>query len=174
MSLRISFPKPFRHNHPPVLNVNRLLEEVRTPGQRAADRVASIMGSWRFIVIQSLLMAVWVALNVAGWIRGWDPYPFVLLNLVLSLQAAYAAPIIMMSQNRQAERDRIEAHNDYSINQKAEEEVRAILDHLVSQAEALQVILGVLRSKSHQEGESVRGPNEPVSGPAGDARCSSG
>jgi len=108
-------------------------------------------------------MVLWVALNVAGSIQGWDPYPFVLLNLVLSLQAAYTAPIIMMSQNRQAERDRIEAHNDYLINQKAEEEVRTILDHLVSQAEALQAILGVLRSKSNQEGDGVQEPNEAIS-----------
>ncbi len=143
--------------------MNRLLEEGKSPGQRAADRVAKIMGSCRFIVIQSLLMALWVALNIAGWIRGWDPYPFVFLNLVLSLQAAYTAPIILMSQNRQAERDRIEAHNDYLINEKAEEEVRAILDHLVSQAEALQAILGVLRSKSHQQGEGVQQPNEAIS-----------
>jgi len=80
---------------------------------------------------------VWVALNVMAVIRHWDPYPFILMNLVLSLQAAYTAPIIMMSQNRQAVKDRLEAHQDFLINQKAEEEVRAILDHLVAQNEAL-------------------------------------
>ncbi len=70
-----------------------------TPGQRIADTVAATMGSWRFIVIQSALLVVWVALNLTAYVRHWDPYPFILLNLALSFQAAYAAPFIMMSQN---------------------------------------------------------------------------
>jgi uncharacterized membrane protein len=70
---------------------------------------------------------------VTAWIYHWDPYPFILMNLVLSLQAAYTAPMIMMSQNRQAARDRIEAHNDYEINQKAEIEIRAIMEALDAQ-----------------------------------------
>ena len=94
-----------------------------TPGQRVADAVAATMGSWRFIIIQSLVLVVWIGLNVAGLIYKWDPYPFILLNLVLSFQAAYAAPIIMMSQNRQAEKDRLQSTNDYEINTKAELEV---------------------------------------------------
>jgi len=78
-----------------------------------------------------------VILNVVAWTRHWDPYPFILMNLFMSLQAAYTAPIIMMSQNRQALRDRVDAHNDYLVNQKAEEEVRAILEHLAAQDQAL-------------------------------------
>ena len=80
-----------------------------TVGDRIADRVAATMGSWSFIIIQSLLLAVWILLNVTAYVRQWDPYPFILLNLALSFQAAYAAPFIMMSQNRQAAIDRAEA-----------------------------------------------------------------
>ena len=134
---KLSFPAPFQHRHPEVHDVNALLEERRTRGQRAADRVAQTVGSWPFIVSQSLLLVVWAILNGVSWIRHWDPYPFILMNLVLSLQAAYTAPVIMMSQNRQAQRGRLEAHNDYLVNQKAEEEIRAVLDHLAAQNDAL-------------------------------------
>lgn len=141
---RLSFPQPFTHNHPPVQNVNALFESQSSVGQRAADRVAMIVGSWPFIIIQSSLLVVWVILNVTALIQHWDPYPFILMNLVLSLQAAFTAPIIMMSQNRQTEKDRIEARNDFVINQKAEEEIRAILDHLAAQDLALTQIHEVL------------------------------
>ncbi len=137
---KIHFPKPYQHTHPPVRDVNELYEEQLTFGERAADKVAAVAGSWTFIIIQSIILGAWVILNVTAWIRHWDPYPFILMNLVLSLQAAYTAPVIMMSQNRQADRDRMEAHNDYLINKKAEEEVRVILDELNAQNEALLVI----------------------------------
>jgi uncharacterized membrane protein len=107
-------------------NVNELEAEHLTLGQRVADAVARSMGSWRFIIIQSTLLIFWIALNVIGWIRHWDPYPFILLNLALSFQAAYAAPIIMMSQNRQAAKDRLTADHDYQINLRAELEVAAV------------------------------------------------
>ncbi len=131
------FPAPFRHEHPPVRDVNEMMEETLTLGQRASDRVARVVGSWPFIIAQTALLVLWAALNVTAWVRQWDPYPFIFLNLLLSLQAAYTAPMIMMSQNRQTVQDRIEAHNDYIINEKAEEEIRAILDHLAAQDEAL-------------------------------------
>ncbi|MDB5721129.1 MAG: hypothetical protein JWP15_1747, partial [Alphaproteobacteria bacterium] len=89
-----------------------------TIGQRIADTVASTMGSWRFIIIQSALLTAWIVLNITAWINHWDPYPFILLNLALSFQAAYAAPFIMMSQNRQQDVDRKQAENDYKINVK--------------------------------------------------------
>lgn len=107
-------------------NVNALHAERLTPGQRIADAVAAGMGSWRFIITQSCLLVGWVALNVIGWIRHWDPYPFILLNLALSFQAAYSAPIIMMSQNRQAAKDRLNAEEDFRVNVRAEMEVAAI------------------------------------------------
>ena len=97
-----------------------------TVGDRIADRVAATMGSWSFIIIQSLLLAVWILLNVTAYVRQWDPYPFILLNLALSFQAAYAAPFIMMSQNRQAAIDRAEAKTDYQVNAKAELEIELL------------------------------------------------
>jgi uncharacterized membrane protein len=105
------------------------------------------MGSWKFIITQSIVLSAWVVLNVVAWSYRWDPYPFILMNLVRSLQAAYAAPIIMMSQNRFAERDRVEAHNDCLLNVKSEEEVRIILEHLEAQNEAPAVIHAMLASK---------------------------
>ena len=134
------FPKPFAHKHPPIKNVHAVFETQLTLGQRAADKVASIAGSWTFIIVQSTLLVAWVILNITAYVNRWDPYPFILMNLLLSLQAAYTAPVIMMSQNRQAVRDRLEAHNDYEINLKAELEVRTILEHLEAQDLALTEI----------------------------------
>jgi uncharacterized membrane protein len=91
-----------------------------TIGQRVADSVAATVGSWRFIIIQSLILLAWIVLNVTAYVQKWDPYPFILLNLALSFQAAYAAPFIMMSQNRQQDIDRKAAEGDYKINIKAE------------------------------------------------------
>lgn len=92
-------------------------------GQRLADYVANGMGSWRFIIIQTIIVALWMILNVIGIVSHWDPYPFILLNLLFSTQAAYAAPIIMMSQNRQNERDRTQALSDYQTNVDAKKEI---------------------------------------------------
>jgi uncharacterized membrane protein len=97
-----------------------------TVGQKVADVVAATMGSWTFIIIQSLILAVWIVLNVTAFIQKWDPYPFILLNLALSFQAAYAAPFIMMSQNRQQDIDRQSAENDHRINIKAELEIELL------------------------------------------------
>jgi uncharacterized membrane protein len=94
-------------------------------GERAADAVAATMGSWRFIVIQSVLLLSWVTWNATSGER-FDPYPFILLNLALSFQAAYAAPIIMMSQNRQSDIDRHRAIEDFEVNQKAELEIETL------------------------------------------------
>ena len=97
-----------------------------TTGQRVADVVAATMGSWRFIILQSCILLIWIALNITAWIQHWDPYPFILLNLALSFQAAYAAPFIMMSQNRQQDIDRGRAESDYRINVKAELEIESL------------------------------------------------
>ena len=97
-----------------------------TLGARVADYVAQMVGSWRFIVIQSIILGFWIILNVIAYIHHWDPYPFILLNLALSFQAAYSAPIIMMSQNRQSEIDRRNAEHDYQINVKAELEIELL------------------------------------------------
>ena len=97
-----------------------------TLGQRIADQVAATMGSWPFIIGQTTILVVWIILNVTAFVQRWDPYPFILLNLALSFQAAYAAPFIMMSQNRQQDIDRRQAENDYKINIKAELEIELL------------------------------------------------
>jgi uncharacterized membrane protein len=93
-------------------------------GERAADRVATAMGSWRFIIIQTVFVALWMACNVVGFVHHWDIFPFILLNLLFSTQAAYAAPIIMMSQNRQAAKDRL--RDDHEAGEVSQ--ILAILD----------------------------------------------
>src|SRR5271170_2222483 len=108
-----------QHRHPPILNVNEALAGKMTFGARAADGFANAVGSWTFIIIQSVILIFWITLNVFAWIRHWDPYPFILLNLALSFQAAYAAPIIMVSQNRVSAKDRLMAEQDYEVNCKA-------------------------------------------------------
>jgi uncharacterized membrane protein len=111
-----------------------------TRGERTADAFARVVGSWRFIGTQTVLLCGWVAVNAIAWIGRWDPYPFILLNLMLSFQAAYAGPIIMMSQNRAAEHDRLAAQNDFAVNQRAETGVEEILTLLRAQAELLDEI----------------------------------
>jgi uncharacterized membrane protein len=101
-------------------------------GSRLADSVATGMGSWTFIIIQTILVILWMGLNVVGFIYHWDVYPFILLNLVFSTQAAYAAPIIMMAQNRQNERDRMQAGNDYQTNIDSKLEIEALAKKLNS------------------------------------------
>jgi uncharacterized membrane protein len=101
-----------------------------TKGQKIADKVAAIMGSWPFIIIQTSILIFWIMLNVTAYVQRWDPYPFILLNLALSFQAAYAAPFIMMSQNRQQDVDRKEAENDHRINIKAELEIELLHDKI--------------------------------------------
>jgi uncharacterized membrane protein len=86
-----------------------------TFGQKAAEAVARLVGSWTFIIGQSVVLVVWVTLNVLAFLRHWDPYPFLLLNVILSLQAAYTAPMILMAQNRQAEYDRAVLHYNYQM-----------------------------------------------------------
>lgn len=110
-----------------------------TLGQRIADGTSRVLGSWPFIIGQSIFVAAWVTLNMVAWFQHWDPYPFILLNLLFSTQAAYAAPVLMMSQNRQAERDRYQANSDYETNRKAEceiEDVQRDLARIIALLEA--------------------------------------
>src|SRR5680860_1164593 len=104
-------------------------------GQRLADKVATFGGSWRFIILFSVIIFVWITANIVLLAnKGFDPYPFILLNLILSCLAALQAPVIMMSQNRQEEKDRERAKQDYMVNLKAELEIRTLhekLDHLI-------------------------------------------
>jgi uncharacterized membrane protein len=101
-------------------------------GDRIADVVTETVGSWRFIIIQSCLLAIWIALNIVGWIAHWDPYPFILLNLALSFQAAYATPFILMSQNRQSIIDRSKAQQDLECDLKAEMEIDSLREREIA------------------------------------------
>jgi uncharacterized membrane protein len=114
-------------------------------GQRLADSVARQMGSWKFIIIQTIVVAVWMILNLIAFIFHWDPYPFILLNLLFSTQAAYAAPIIMMAQNRQNERDRTQAEADYQTNIEAKKEIESLQIKLNSiEVDKLDKIIAML------------------------------
>lgn len=120
----------------------------RSFGARMADAIAGGMGSWPFIIVQTALILAWIALNLVAYFYHWDPYPFILLNLLFSTQAAYAAPIIMMSQNRQAERDRHQAEADYKTNRAAKEEIEDLQLHLARiEDEKLDKIIAMLANK---------------------------
>jgi uncharacterized membrane protein len=151
------FPPPYRHEHGPVKNANVVVTEQLTFGQRASDWIAEKVGSWEFIIGQSALLILWGILNVTAWVQHWDPYPFILMNLVLSLQAAYTAPMIMMSQNRKTDRDRIEAHIDYEINLKAEAEIKVILENLEAQNAVIAELHAML-----EEARNTKATEEPV------------
>ena len=115
------------HQSPPAWRhpANRRRMDRGRRGERIADGVTAVFGSWRFIVIQTAIVVAWIAANLLAFAEHWDPYPFILLNLVFSTQAAYAAPLILLSQNRQADTDRITAEHDYRVNQLA-------LQHLIA------------------------------------------
>ncbi len=113
-----------------------ILGSPRTLGQRAADWTSKWIGSWAFIIMFLVLIGLWIYVNINFLIQynlgtPWDPYPFILLNLALSCLAAIQAPIILMSQNRQSQRDRIKSEHDYQINKKAEQEIREIKELLM-------------------------------------------
>jgi uncharacterized membrane protein len=127
--MKLRFPPDAGADHHPA-NV-RHMGEGRSRGERIADAVAARVGSWPFILTQSVLLALWIIANgllLRDWIghKPFDPYPFILLNLMLSFQAAYTGPVVLMSQNRQAARDRDEAEHDYEVNRDALETLRRI------------------------------------------------
>jgi uncharacterized membrane protein len=130
------------------LNVIRDQEE-KTFGERMADRFTAGAGSWTFILVFLAFIALWIAVNVVAVTRHWDPYPFILLNLFLSCIAAIQAPIILMSQNREEERDRVRAEADYDVNLKAE----LLLEHLTQEVEVLKEILTRNQPNSVKDGE---------------------
>ncbi len=132
----------YDHGEHVITNVNTKFHSSLTTGQRMADAVARIVGGWPFIITQSVIIMIWVGVNGfliyqaaenSAYFKSWDPYPFILLNLVLSFQAAYTGPIVMMSQNRQSAKDRLMAEHDFQVNVKAEEEIKVIMEHLVHQ-----------------------------------------
>ena len=121
-------------------------------GQRLADSVANGMGSWRFIIWQTVIVAIWMILNVIGIVYQWDKYPFILLNLVFSTQAAYAAPIIMMAQNRQNERDRAQADADFKTNCEAKVEIEDLQKRLAAiEVDKLDKIIAIIEEMKTQK-----------------------
>ena len=146
--------------------------EERNFGERAADAVASFGGSWTFIMVFAVILIVWMLLNVAMATRAFDPYPFILLNLVLSCIAAVQAPIIMMSQKRQEAKDRLRSESDYRVNLKAELEIRHLhekIDHLLSHqwqrlAEIQQMQIEIIEDRATRR-EPQANPPPPASPP---------
>ncbi len=129
-----------------------------------AEKTARFFGTPIYLITQTLCVLAWIAVNAAVVALRWDPYPFILLNLALSFQAAYAAPIIMMSQNRQAAKDRVAAENDYTINVKAEEEVKAIMHHLEQQDDMMIDILHHLETQHKEMLEKLAPPSNGAAG----------
>jgi uncharacterized membrane protein len=130
------------------LNVIRDQEE-KTFGERMADRFTAGAGSWTFILAFLAFVAIWIGANVAAATQHWDPFPFILLNLLLSCVAAIQAPIILMSQNREEARDRIRSEADYDVNLKAE----LLLEHLTQEMEVLKTMLAQNQTDSAKDGE---------------------
>jgi uncharacterized membrane protein len=123
----------YSHAGDEPINLNEEFIEQLSMGQRLADVVGRCYGCWKFIIIQTIVIFIWAMANLyfLSTQEQFDPYPFILLNLVMSLEAAYSTPIIMMSQNRQAEKDRLSAELDYQTNKKAEKEIKVIMDQLI-------------------------------------------
>jgi uncharacterized membrane protein len=140
--------------HRAAADINALDEERLTLGDRMSDSLANAVGSWRFIGSFIALLVVWMALNVVAAVHHWDPYPFILLNLVLSCVAALQAPAIMMSQNRLETRDRLRAQNDYEVNVKAE----LLLEHLTEEIEILKRGLLSLGARVQEDEDESRQP----------------
>lgn len=127
-------------------NANEVIEKEATVGERIADAVAGLGGSWIFIIAFSMLLAVYTAVNVMLGSKAWDPYPFILLNLFLSMLAAFQAPVIMMSQNRQDAKDRVRNELDFDVNRRAESEIHGLARKLHSIDERIDDLADLLRS----------------------------
>jgi uncharacterized membrane protein len=116
-----------RRNVSIIAEMEKASAQVRSSGDRIADRLAAAVGSWTFLLVQTAILIAWMGLNISALINHWDPYPFILLNLVLSFQSSYAAPILMISQNRQARLNERRNHLDLQINMLAEQETTEVL-----------------------------------------------
>ncbi|HEU0299615.1 MAG TPA: DUF1003 domain-containing protein [Longimicrobium sp.] len=153
------------HRRSVARDVHRDYLERRTFGERMADRIASFGGSWPFIGLFGLFLAIWITLNSMLRREAFDPYPYILLNLMLSTLAALQAPVIMMSQNRQAARDRMNAEHDYEVNLKAEVEIRGLHDKLDALREADWAELVRLQQVQIQMLERLLADAEPGAAP---------
>ena len=138
-------------------NPNEVIEQEETRGERVADGVASFGGSWTFIIIFAVFMIVYTAINIALGQKAWDPYPYILLNLFLSMLAAIQAPIIMMSQNRQDKKDRLRGELDFDVNRRAESEIQALSRKLNLLDDKIDDISDLLRQTNQSRGSPPRG-----------------
>ena len=127
--------------HRPVRDVNQEVDRRTGRGERIASDLSRVIGSWTFVIFQAVVLALWLVLNAVTFLRHWDGYPFHLLNLVLTFQAAFAAPIILMALNRTSQRDRIAAQQAYQDGVKAEEELKSVMTHLEVQDEVMLQVL---------------------------------
>jgi uncharacterized membrane protein len=128
-------------------NANQIIEEEETRGERIADSVASFGGSWTFIIIFLAVLVTYSSTNVLLGHKAWDPYPFILLNLFLSMLAAIQAPVIMMSQNRQDKKDRLRSELDYDVNRRAEVEIQGLAKKMNVLAEKVGDVEDLLRKQ---------------------------
>jgi uncharacterized membrane protein len=133
-----------QHDHPPVRDLNREVERKLNFADRVADDFARLVGSWIFVLVQVGIMAVWILLNALNILHPWDRFPFLFLNLILSLEAALWVSVVLMSLNRLADRDRLRAQHEFELNVKAEEELKALMNHLMHQDEILLQIVNRL------------------------------
>ncbi len=141
-------------------NPNELIEEQSTFGERIADSVARFGGSWRFIILFAVILVVYSSANIALRNRAWDPYPFILLNLFLSMLAAIQAPVIMMSQNRQDLKDRVRSELDFEVNRRAETEIQSLSHRLSLLADQLGDVEDLLRRGGDSSQPGVGRPIE--------------
>jgi uncharacterized membrane protein len=132
-------------------NPNEIIEQAETFGERIADSVARFGGSWTFIILFGILMSVYTLINITLRGRAWDPYPFILLNLFLSMLAALQAPVIMMSQNRQDTKDRLRSELDFDVNRRAESEIQGLARKLNLLDDKIDDLGSILRRKFSQE-----------------------
>jgi uncharacterized membrane protein len=142
-----------QHDHPPVRDLNKEADRRLNRGQRIGDDFARLIGSWTFVVLQAALAVVWLVLNVLSITNHWDPYPFQLLNLALTLEIAIWLSVTLMAVNRLADRDRLRAQHDYEVDVKAEDEVKALMTHLEVQDE---ILIQVLHRLDHTDRELRR------------------
>ena len=133
-----------QHDHPPVRDLNREVDRRQTFADRVAADFARLVGSWIFVLVQLGIMLVWILLNALNVLHPWDRYPFLFLNLVLSLEAALWVSVVLMAMNRQADRERLRSQQEFELNVKAEEELKALMNHLMHQDEVLLQIVNRL------------------------------
>jgi uncharacterized membrane protein len=167
-----------QHDHPPVRDLNREVDRKSTFADQVASDFARLVGSWYFVLAQAGIMVLWVGLNALNLIHPWDKYPFLFLNFILSLEAAVWVSVVLMAVNRLADRDRLRAQHDYELNVKAEEELKALMNHLMHQDEILLQIVNRLdrgdrelkRLARHLEQAIESGTQPPAPRPSGAER----